>query len=300
MKMNFKFRLRIGRVLVMVVVIVAAVGLITIGYLDYFGWRLSSITQKKFACTTEAKLCPDGSAVGRSGSNCEFAKCPPVNEQMSGFGNAQLEKAVVDYLLTQNYFSWKTSDAGRNFCVAINLSQTDDIFPLYIWARCGEYILESGQVKEISGTSVPVKINYPNELSYYDITKFTYKVPRDGSYNGTDIERIFPAEVRKQFGDLNPDALSLRLKKLAAVSFNLPVEPTASLSEAEARVIAEKTCVKGGEVLSAGTYNPNSKTWWYDANLNATHPGCHPACVVSEETKTAEVNWRCTGAIVPN
>ncbi|MFA7298526.1 MAG: DUF333 domain-containing protein [Candidatus Absconditabacterales bacterium] len=28
------------------------------------------------ACTMEAKLCPDGSAVGRSGPNCEFAACP--------------------------------------------------------------------------------------------------------------------------------------------------------------------------------------------------------------------------------
>lgn len=28
------------------------------------------------ACTQEAKLCPDGSYVGRTGSNCEFAACP--------------------------------------------------------------------------------------------------------------------------------------------------------------------------------------------------------------------------------
>lgn len=28
------------------------------------------------ACTQEAKLCPDGSAVGRTGPNCEFAPCP--------------------------------------------------------------------------------------------------------------------------------------------------------------------------------------------------------------------------------
>jgi hypothetical protein len=28
------------------------------------------------ACTMEAKLCPDGSSVGRSGPNCEFEKCP--------------------------------------------------------------------------------------------------------------------------------------------------------------------------------------------------------------------------------
>lgn len=28
------------------------------------------------ACTMEAKLCPDGSAVGRSGPKCEFVPCP--------------------------------------------------------------------------------------------------------------------------------------------------------------------------------------------------------------------------------
>lgn len=31
------------------------------------------------ACTEEAKICPDGSSVGRSGPNCEFAKCPTSN-----------------------------------------------------------------------------------------------------------------------------------------------------------------------------------------------------------------------------
>lgn len=28
------------------------------------------------ACTADAKVCPDGSAVGRTGPNCEFAQCP--------------------------------------------------------------------------------------------------------------------------------------------------------------------------------------------------------------------------------
>jgi hypothetical protein len=76
--------------------------------------------------------------------------------------------------------------------------------------------------------------------------------------------------------------------------------PAATLTESEARIIAEASCIKGGEALSAGSYNPNSKTWWFDANLNATREGCNPACVVSEETKTAEINWRCTGLIPPD
>lgn len=31
-------------------------------------------------CTMEAKICPDGSAVGRSGPNCEFAPCPTLTK----------------------------------------------------------------------------------------------------------------------------------------------------------------------------------------------------------------------------
>ncbi|MEI6426681.1 MAG: hypothetical protein WCO66_05045 [Candidatus Absconditabacteria bacterium] len=31
------------------------------------------------ACTMDAKACPDGSYVGRTGPNCEFAPCPTTN-----------------------------------------------------------------------------------------------------------------------------------------------------------------------------------------------------------------------------
>lgn len=31
---------------------------------------------EQIACTADAKLCPDGSYVGRTGPNCEFALCP--------------------------------------------------------------------------------------------------------------------------------------------------------------------------------------------------------------------------------
>lgn len=36
------------------------------------------------ACTMEAKMCPDGSAVGRTGPNCEFAACPNVIQAAFG------------------------------------------------------------------------------------------------------------------------------------------------------------------------------------------------------------------------
>jgi len=64
-------------------------------------------------------------------------------------------------------------------------------------------------------------------------------------------------------------------------------------------VMLNEKIIRGGESLAPGYYNENSKTWWFDANLNATQAGCNPACVVSEDTGQAEINWRCTGLREP-
>lgn len=74
---------------------------------------------------------------------------------------------------------------------------------------------------------------------------------------------------------------------------------SSTITEAEARIIAEKACIKGGEAVGKGSYNPHSSTWWFDANLNARQAGCFPACVVDEKTRTAQINWRCTGVVAP-
>ncbi|HCR52026.1 TPA: hypothetical protein DIV48_00060 [Candidatus Kaiserbacteria bacterium] len=38
------------------------------------------------ACTMEAKLCPDGSYVGRTGPQCEFSACPNATSTSTGSG----------------------------------------------------------------------------------------------------------------------------------------------------------------------------------------------------------------------
>ena len=40
----------------------------------YYIWQRKIL--EPVMCAMEAKLCPDGSSVGRTGPNCEFAECP--------------------------------------------------------------------------------------------------------------------------------------------------------------------------------------------------------------------------------
>lgn len=44
--------------------------------------RIQEIKGKIKACTQEAKICPDGSTVSRTGLNCEFASCPTATNSV--------------------------------------------------------------------------------------------------------------------------------------------------------------------------------------------------------------------------
>jgi len=56
--------------------------------------------------------------------------------------------------------------------------------------------VQNGELKELSGTSLPAKIDYPNELSFYDLKRFIFTAPRDGSLYDRDVKKIFPAEIQ--------------------------------------------------------------------------------------------------------
>ena len=46
------------------------------GIFGYLAITNTAMAPTATACTAEAKVCPDGSSVGRSGPNCDFAECP--------------------------------------------------------------------------------------------------------------------------------------------------------------------------------------------------------------------------------
>jgi len=74
------------------------------------------------------------------------------------------------------------------------------------------------------------------------------------------------------------------------------------LTYEEALLIAQDSeCTEKGTLTDTYIYNEFTKTWWIDLEMKPQFENelCNPACVVNEETKTAEINWRCTGALPP-
>lgn len=64
-----------------VLVIVVLVAVAGLGYWVWGSMGEPTQTPGQVMCTQEAKQCPDGSYVGRTGPNCAFAACPEVTNE---------------------------------------------------------------------------------------------------------------------------------------------------------------------------------------------------------------------------
>ncbi len=227
--------------------------LVLLAGIFFLVWQVTNDLEQVY-CTQEAMLCPDGSYVGRAGPNCEFAECP--SGASLGFANNQIEKAVINYLLTQKHFSWRTKDNSHNFCAIENLKPEKELFPLYVWACCGEYIIQDGELRTLSGSSGPVKIGYPNELSFYDLNRFSYEVPGDGSYYAQDIRRIFPEDIWQDIFDFDRKNLIERVESTAFANISAWELIKQAISNCEVKSVwqahdrAVKAELKNGEELS--------------------------------------------------
>lgn len=99
--------------------------------LPYF-FRVKTPEQK--ACTQEAKLCPDGSSVGRVGPNCEFTPCPsPSSSQTDKTATPKTlqevrvikEKYQEQLLNIENVSGLGVSTCDGKYCIEVYLKKDD-------------------------------------------------------------------------------------------------------------------------------------------------------------------------------
>ncbi|MDD5738476.1 MAG: hypothetical protein PHY72_00905 [Candidatus Pacebacteria bacterium] len=60
-----------------------------------FVWLKFFNQPKQIVCSQEAMVCPDGSSVGRTGFNCEFASCPAENSDYKNISYEINEQTIT-------------------------------------------------------------------------------------------------------------------------------------------------------------------------------------------------------------
>lgn len=65
--------------------------------ISLIGSCAKTISPAQVACTMDAKVCPDGSTVGRVGPRCEFSPCPETG--LPTYGKCDPSQKAADYCI---------------------------------------------------------------------------------------------------------------------------------------------------------------------------------------------------------
>jgi hypothetical protein len=138
------------------------------------------------ACTLEAKLCPDGSGVGRSGPDCSFAPC--------AFPNVEIPEAGISFAVPPEYEQVLTGAPNQ---------ETLRIFSKPSLSPSVQHTIHVKRYTIPAGTSpddvILAATRYqPADMQAEDFSRFTFVNLGGRTYRVTVIER-FEALVQSSY-----------------------------------------------------------------------------------------------------
>lgn len=130
------------------------------------------------ACTMEAKICPDGSAVGRSGPKCEFAECPVAVSEKSFILEAKIGemKSGLDVSVTPISVVEDSRCPSDVTCIQAGTVRVK----IKILSGLGE----SEMIATLNGTPITTEVEqielvevtpYPNSKTKINVSDYVFK-----------------------------------------------------------------------------------------------------------------------------
>lgn len=197
-------------------VIILVIGIVVLAAVGILFWRKSlpiPITQK--ACTQEAKICPDGSSVGRTGPDCQFAACPSVKPTQTPVASSSADILVWKTYTGENYSfqypaDWILND-NSGYLESVNVENPKKTVNLLI--SNGQYPYGFGaeqdvvinnlaifvdgktyQVKELvtAGKKAYVDFKLDNQDDYHILFGTGYPAASDTNYSIEDYQNSKP------------------------------------------------------------------------------------------------------------
>ena len=148
-------------------------------------------------CTADAKICPDGSAVGRTGPSCAFAACPA--------GNIENEDAGIAFALPEGYSADASAPADASVIGAYTDVAVASGTPSTITVRRFP-VPEGGDAAQVMLAETVLS---PSGMPPADTNAFTPKVIGTHTFSSIVIER-FEGQVHSAYYFLDQPGEVLR------------------------------------------------------------------------------------------
>ncbi len=285
--MNYKF---VSIFAVLFIVLVGVAG--AFYFYPSLGSPVAVVPDTPVACTEEAKVCPDGSSVGRTGPDCEFAACPGTPSVTEGTTAALNQK-----IFTGGVFITPLDVVSDSRCpVDVTCVWAGEVTlktKLEKGSISKEVVLKMNESTTFEGALVTLVSVTPENNSKQPFAKaeyrFTFRVTQDGA--------ALPAKTGTVSGTVTTSP--------TCPVERIPQEPqcapkpyaTAIKIRAEGTTAVIKTIqsnISGAFTVSLpiGSYELEAVT-----ENNATFPRCEKTIAVVKADKTTTTNISCDTGI---
>lgn len=130
------------------------------------------------ACTMEARICPDGTSVGRSGPDCSFAACP--------FPNVEIPEAGLSFAVPAGYTQLESGAPNQETLRIFQKPGSSSGVMHTIHVK--RYPIPAGQTAD---QVILANTRYePADMQAENFSKFTNVVAGGKTYRATVIERF--------------------------------------------------------------------------------------------------------------
>lgn len=138
------------------------------------------------ACTLEARICPDGASVGRTGPDCSFAACP--------LPNMEIPEAGIAFALPSGYTQILSGAPNQNTLRIFSKPSASPAVQHSI--RIERYPIPAG--KNADDVILANTRYEPADMQATDFSRFTTVTMNGHAFRGTVIER-FEAVVESSY-----------------------------------------------------------------------------------------------------
>jgi len=145
------------------------------------------IVPEETACTAEAKICPDGRAVGRAGPACEFAPCP--------FPNVEAPEAGIAFVIPEGYSADENAYGADSSLVAAFVKPSLAGEPPHSIAIRRYPIPADGTAEDVILANTRYQ---PADMPAEDMGRFEQVIISGKTFRATVIER-FEAQVQSAY-----------------------------------------------------------------------------------------------------
>lgn len=183
---------------------------------NQFFVKRNKSSNDKVACTEEAKLCPDGSSVSRTGPKCEFTECPNKSDTYNKwktytdpdntftfqyppeFTSEEHPSGVTilkekTHVITVVYYPGTLEEYLKNIpCVGKNSTKEDE---QKLYTTCLNTFIDNEEPTNTAGNKGLKTIWQPYKTPYviilFENKPFVYEIKyNNNDYSGSSIEKI--------------------------------------------------------------------------------------------------------------